>query len=350
MKKGTALAIAVLFAAVLGSPGGAQAQEFKVRTFDIGGDGTHDYIVAEPGTGRVFVSRQTHFMVVDGRTGEVLGDIPDTPRAHGTALVQRLHRGFTTNAGDSTVTMFDLETLAPIKRIPVNVGGLDGIMYDPSIDRVILTNHSEPVGTLVAIDPVAGEIVATVELEDTEPEGAASDGRGRLFVNNEGTSTMQVIDAKTMSVLDSWPLAPCEGPTGIAYDEASQRIISACSDTSVVVDPATGKVVATIPDGDGVDGVAWDHEDKLIYLPAGRDGFITVAHQDSADRYSVVATIPTMIGARTITVDPVTHVVYAFTPEYGPLPPLPPGAPPRPTGRGAPRGPVIGTAFFAISH
>jgi DNA-binding beta-propeller fold protein YncE len=351
MSRSLRVAFVLWATVVLVLSGAAQAQTFKVSKFSIGGEGGHDYIVAEPGTGRVFVSRQTHFMVVDGPSGKVLGDIPNTPGVHGVALAPKWNHGFTTNRGDSTVTMFDLKTLAPIKQIPVAVGGLDGVMYDASIDRVILTNHSKP-GTAVAIDAKTGEITGTAELEDTAPEGAASDGMGRLFVNNEGTSTIQVIEAKTMKVLASWPIAPCEEPTGIAYDAASKRIFSGCSNTSVVTDATTGKVVATIANGDGVDALGWDPAEKLIYIPAGRDGNVTVVHQDSPDHYTVVATVPTMQGTKTLAVDPVKHMVYLFAPEYAPAPPPPPGAPPPQLdarGRG-PRGPLIGTWFFAISH
>jgi DNA-binding beta-propeller fold protein YncE len=326
----------------------AFAQQFKVSKSSIGGEGGHDYIVAEPGTGRVFVSRESHFMVIDGPTARALGDIPNTPGVHGVALVQKYNHGFTTNRGDSTVTMFDLKTLKPLKQIDVAVGGLDGIMYDASIDRVILTNHSRPAGTLVAIDPDMGKITATVELEDTAPEGAASDGNGRLYVNNEGTSTMQVIDSRAMKVVASWRLAPCEGPTGIAYDAASNRIFSGCSNTSVVIDPSTGKVVATIPNGNGVDGLGWDPAEKLLYIPAGRDGNVTVVHQESPDNYKVVATVPTMPGTKTISVDPVSHVAYVFAPEYGPPPA---GDQPPAGGRGGfRRGPITGAWLFAISH
>lgn len=340
----TSLLVVTAFAAAIASSA-TQAQTFKVSKLSIGGDGSHDYIVAEPG-GRVFVSRETHFMVVDGATGKVLGDIADLPGVHGVALVPKWNRGFTTNRGDSTVTEFDLKTLAAIKKIPVAVGGLDGIMYDDSIDRVILTNHSRPVGTAVAIDPSSGAITGTAELEDDSPEGAASDGAGRLFVNNESKNTIQVIDARTMKVLTSWPIAPCEGPTGIAYDKASKRIFSGCSETSVVVDAGSGKVVATIANGDGVDALGWDPAEKLIYIPAGRDGNVTVVHQDSADKYTVVGTVPTMPGGKTIAVDPVKHVAYVFAPEYGPAAA---GAAPAANGR-RPRGPLIGTWFFAISH
>src|SRR5216117_391937 len=270
--------LALLVGAALAWPVASSAQTFKVAKFSIGGDGGTDYLTAEPGTGRVFVSRATHVMVVDGVTGKVTGDIPNTPRTHGIALAPKAGHGFITSAGDSTVEMFDLKTLAVIRRIPIPTGGLDGIMYDDFSDRIILTNHSRPIGTAVALDAKSGDIVGTAELEDNGPEGAASDGKGKIFVNNEGTSTMQVLDVKTMKVLASWTLAPCEGPTGIAYDRTTNRIFSGCSKTSVVVDATTGKIVATIANGDGVDALGWDPVEKLIYIPAGRDSTVTVVH------------------------------------------------------------------------
>jgi len=333
--------------ALLGASSVAHAQSFKVAKYNIGGEGGTDYVTVEPGTDRVFVSRSTHVMVVDGKTGKVLGDIPDTPRMHGIALVPKVNRGFTTNGGDSTVTMFDLQTLAPIRKIHVPTGGLDGIMYDAADDRVILTNHSRPVGTAVAIDPSTGEITGTAELEDTAPEGAAADGHGRIFVNDEEKNQIEVLDAKTMKHIASWPI--CDGPTGIAYDAASNRIFSGCGKQSVVVDAATGKVVATIANGEGVDALGWDPVEKLIYIPAGRDGNVTVVHQDSPDKYTTVATVQTYPGAKTITVDPVNHAAYLFQPEYGPAPTPAPGTP-APTGRFRPRGPVVASWFVAVTH
>jgi DNA-binding beta-propeller fold protein YncE len=227
---------------------------------------------------------------------------------------------------------------------------MDGIMYEDFANRIILTNHSRPIGTTVALDPTTGDIAGTAQLEDNAPEGAASDGRGKIFVNNERTSTMQVIEVKTMKVLASWPLAPCEGPTGIAYDRAANRIFAGCGRTSVVMDATTGKVVASITNGDGVDALGWDPGEKLIYIPAGRDSNVTVVHEDAPDKYTVVATVTTMRGAKTIAVDPVKHMAYLFQPEYGPPPPPAPGAPPPEAGGRSPRGPVIAAWFFAISH
>jgi DNA-binding beta-propeller fold protein YncE len=350
MKSCSIVIRAFALAGVFAATSSVNAQTFKVQKYNIGGDGGTDYLTAEPGTGRVFVSRGTHTMVVDGPTGKVIGDIPDTPRMHGIALAPKSNHGFTTNGGDSTVTMFDLKTLGFIKKIKVPTGGLDGIMYDDFSDRVILTNHSRPIGTVVAIDPTTGDIKGTVELEDNAPEGAASDGKGKVFVNNEGKNTIQVIDAKEMKVLSSWPLAPCEGPTGIAYDRSTNRIFSGCGKTSVVVDPSSGKVVATIANGDGVDALGFDPSEKLIYIPAGRDSSVTVVRETSPDSYTVVATVPTMRGAKTIAVDPIKHVAYLFQPEFGPAPAPAPGTPPPAPGTRPPRGPVIASWFFVISH
>jgi len=345
----------VLIGVALAIPTVSFAQSFSVGKFNIGGDGGTDYLTAESGTGRVFVSRGTHVMVVDGGTGKVLGDIDDTPRTHGIALSRKSGHGFITNGGDSTVTMFDLKSLAVIQKISAGTNGLDGIMYDDFNDRIVLTNHSTPIGTLMEIDAKTGSIVGTVELEDTAPEGAASNGRGTLFVNNERKSTMQVIDVATMKATASWPLAPCEGPTGIAMDRASNRIFVGCSKLSVVIDAASGKVVATIANGNGVDALGWDQSEKLIYIPAGRDGTVTVVREDTPDKYTVVATVNTMAGVKTIAVDPVKHRAYGFTPEYGPAPPSDVSAPTAPSSapggfRFPPRGPVVGAWFFAISH
>ena len=338
----TALALAAALAAA--SP--LHAQTFSVKKYNIGGEGGHDYIVAEAGTGRVFISRGSHVMVVDGPTGKVIGDIPNTPRVHGVAIAPKAGHGFTTNGGDSSVTVFDLKTLAAIKKVAVKVGGLDGIMYDDASDKIILTNHSKP-GTAISLDPVSGDIVGTAELEDNAPEGAASDGQGKLYVNNESKNTIQVLDAKSMKVLSSWPVAPCDGPTGIALDRPSMRIFSGCGKTSVVVNATTGKVVAQIKNGDGVDALGYDPSQKLIYIPAGSDGNVTVVKQDGPEKYKTVATVTTMAGAKTIAVDAVTHTAYALALEYGP----PPANAPAPAaGRGPARGPITGAWLFVITH
>lgn len=339
--------IRALMLALLAVPGVLAAQTFKVEKFSTGGEGGTDYLTADPVTGRVYVSRGTHIMIVDGGSGKVIGDIPDTPRTHGIALAQKDGHGFTTNAGDSTSTMFDLKTMAVIKKVHAGIDGLDGIMYDEASDKILTIDHSHPTGTAVVIDPKTGDVVTRVELTGRGPEGGVSDGKGRIFINLEDKNAIDVVDSKTWKVVETWPIAPCEGPTGIAMDRTTNRIFSGCSKTSVVVDAANGRVVAQIANGEGVDALGWDQSQKLIYIPAGRDGNVTMVHEDGPDKYTVVSTVATMVGAKTIAVDDTHHIAYAFTPVYGPPPA---GAPAPEPGRRGPRGPMVGTWFIRITH
>jgi DNA-binding beta-propeller fold protein YncE len=334
---------AVLLPVVLG------AQSFTVQRTSIGGAGGSDYLAADTATGRVYVSRGTHVMIVDGATGKVVGDIGDTPRVHGIAFVQQSGHGFTTNAGDSTSTMFDLKTMAPIRKVHAGKDGLDGIMYDEATNRILTIDHSKPIGTAVVLDATTGNVVANIVLTGEAPEGGVSDGKGRIFINIEDKNAIDVVDTKTWKVVETWPIDPCDGPTGIAMDRASNRIFSGCSGKSVVVDATTGKVVATLDVGDGVDALGWDQGQKLMYIPAGRDGIVSVYHEDTPDRYTLVATVKTMPGVRTIAVDQKRHVAYGFTPEYGPAPALAAGESP-PAGGRPRRGPVVGAWFFTIAH
>jgi hypothetical protein len=331
-------------------PARLTAQSFTTQKFNIGGDGFFDYMSADSATGHVFVSRGTHVMVVDGATGQVVGDIPNTPRVHGAAIALPENHGFTTNGGDSSSTMFDLKTLAVIKKIPVGIDGLDGFFYDDATDKVLTMNHSRPVGTASVIDAKTGDVVGRVALSGNGPEGVASDGKGRVFVNLEDKNSIDVIDTKTWKVVANWPVAPCEEPAGMAMDRGTNRIFVGCSKTSVVVDAVTGKVVAQIANGEGVDALGWDQSQKLIYIPAGQSGNVTVVHEDTPDKYTVVATVPTMRGARTLVVDGKTHVAYVFTPEFGPAPAPPPGSPPPTPGRRGPRGPILASWLIAIKH
>lgn len=345
---------ALAFVAAMAIPAAAHAQKFTVEKFDIKGEGGTDYLTAENGTGRVFVSRGTHVMVVDGPTGKVIGDIGDTPRMHGIALAAKENHGFTTNAGDSTSSMFDLKTLAVLKKVKAGINGLDGIMYDDATNTILTINHSSPEGTAIVIDAKTGDVKGKVVLSGNAPEGGVSDGKGKIYINIENKNAIDVIDTKTWTKIATWDIAPCDGPTGIAMDRKTNRIMAGCSGTSVIVDASTGKVVAQIKNGDGVDAVGWDQSEKLFYIPAGGSANVTVVHEDSPDKWTTVATVETFkYNLKTIAVDDVKHIAYLFGPEFGPAPaPAPGAAAPTPGrgGRGAPRGPIVAGWFVVIKH
>ena len=219
MRRSAAGIVALLTAAVLALPSAVSAQTFKIEKIDIKGEGAFDYLTVEPSTSRVFVSRGMHVMVMDA-DGKVVGDILDTPGVHGIAFAPKSGHGFTTNGRDSTSTMFDTKTLALVKKVKAGQRGLDGIMYDDFSDKILTIDHSakgQP-GTAVVIDPKTGDVVGTVMLSGDAPEGGASDGKGKIYINIEDKNSIDVIDAKTWKVIANWPIAPCVGPTGIALD------------------------------------------------------------------------------------------------------------------------------------
>ena len=289
-------------------------REFKVvRRFLVGGEGGWDYLVAEPGTSRLFVTRSTHVMVVDRVTGAVLGDIPGTPGVHGVALLPGRHIGFTSNGRDSSVTMFDLTTLAVVGHYPVDARNPDAILYDSASDRLITFNGGSASASV--LDPATGKLLGVVPL-DGKPEAGVGDGRGHVYVNIEDKGELTLFDARTRRVLSTWLLPDCEEPTGLAIDRESRRLFVGCGNsTLLVVDGATGRPVAHLPIGEGVDGVAFEPATRRIFATAGV-GTLTVARQEGADSFLVEAVVPTQPGARTVALDPASHEVYTISAEF----------------------------------
>jgi len=287
-----------------------------IHRINTGGEGGWDYITVDPEGNRLFVSRGTHAMVIDLGRDSVVGDIPNTGGIHGVALAPELNRGFTTNGRDTSVTIFDYNTLALIAVVKIPGRGPDAILYDPVTRRLFTFNGGTSNAT--AIDASNGTVVGTVDLGG-RPEAAVSDG-GKAYVNLEDKSQIAVFDPKTLAVLARWPLAPCEEPSGLAIDHVHQRLFAGCGNkTMAIVDMRTGKVVASPAVGDGVDAAGFDPGTQLAFTSNG-EGTITVVHEDTPDKYTVVQTVPTQRGARTMAVNPKTHRLYTVTAEFGPAP------------------------------
>jgi len=242
----------------------------------------------------------------------VIGDIPDTKGVHGIALAPDLGKGFTSNGGDASVTVFDLKTLKPTSTIKTTGDNPDSIIYDPPTKRVFTFNGKGANST--AIDATTGNVVGTVALGG-KPEEAASDGKGNVYVNLEDKSVLVVFDAKSLAIKNTWPLAPCEGPSAVAIDTVHRRVFSACDKVMVVVNIDTGKVIASPPIGGDPDGNGYDPATGMLFASC-REGLVSVIHQDSADKYSVVTNITTQFGTRTMTLDPKTHHVFTVTADF----------------------------------
>lgn len=314
---------AVLLAACLIAVQSVAAQNYRVvKEIPIGGPGGWDYIAVDTSHDRLYVSHSTHVVVIDLKKDSVIGDIANTPGVHGTAFAPEFNRGFTTNGADTSVTIFNLTTLAEIARVKVTGRNPDALWYDPVTKRVFTFNHSG--GNATAIDAATGTVVGTIPLKGTAVEAGVSDARGHVFVNIEDSNEIIEFDGRSLAVLHTWSIAPCGAPTGLAIDRKTNRLFAGCAENSmiVVVDAATGKVTTTIPAGAGIDAVAFDPATNTVFSSNGGGGSMTVAHQDGADTYTVVATVPTRPRSRTMTIDPKTHKAYMAFAAYQAPPPM----------------------------
>jgi DNA-binding beta-propeller fold protein YncE len=288
-----------------------------VARIKLSGEGGWDYLTMDPDARRLYVAHSTMVQVLDVDTGKVVGEVANTPGVHGVALVPELGRGFTSNGRDSSVTVFDLHTLALVSRIHLTEGAPDAIVYDPASKRVFTLNHAS--GTATAIEAATGSVLGTVAVGGTL-EFAVADGRGTVFVNVEDSSSVAAIDTKSLQVKSRWPLAPGQNPTGLAMDVEHHRLFAGCHNQQmVVVDADSGRVVATLPIGGGTDGTAFDPATSLAFSSNG-EGTLTVIHEDSPAIFAVRGSVATQQGARTLAVDPKTHRVYLATAEFGPVP------------------------------
>jgi DNA-binding beta-propeller fold protein YncE len=284
-----------------------------VNAYKVGGNGGWDYLTADAAARRLYISRATHVIVLDLDSGKMIGDIADTPGVHGIALAPELGRGFVSNGGEGTVSIFDLKTLATSSKVKVG-DNPDAILYDPATKRVFTFNGRSQDST--AIDASKGTVVGTIKL-DGKPEFAASDGKGGIFVNIEDKSELTAIDPGKLVVKSNWALAPCESPSGLSMDRKNRRLFVGCDNKMMaVVNADTGKVLATPAIGDGVDATTFDDETGLAFASCG-EGLLTVVREESPDKFSVAENVPTQPGARTLALDSKTHNVFVVTAKFG---------------------------------
>jgi len=283
-----------------------------IRTVPLAGDDGWDDLAFHQPSHRLFITHGTHVVVIDTADFSVAGDISNTSRVHGVAFAGDL--GFTSNGGDNTVTVFDLKTLQVLKRIAVGKGP-DAILYDPATRKLLTFNGGSKDATV--IDVASQTVDGTIPLGG-KPEFATADGKGKVFVNIEDTSEIAAIDPKTMTVLKRWPLAPCEEPSGLAMDVAHNRLFAGCHNKMMaVVDARSGKIVATPPIGEGVDGNRYDPGTHLAFSSNG-EGTLTVVREVTPSNFKVIETVQTQKRARTMVLDPKSHDVFLVTADFNP--------------------------------
>jgi YVTN family beta-propeller protein len=276
-----------------------------------------DYAYADSGARMLYVTHGNVVHILDLDTQKPVADITGLNRIHGVAIANDLNHGFISDGGDNVVVMFDVKTHAVLQKIPAGKNP-DGIVYDPFSKRVFAFNGRSQ--DVTAIDAASGTVAGTVALGG-KPEFPVSDGKGGLWANVEDKNEIVHLDPKGLTVLHHWAIAPCEGPSGLAFDPAGRRLFAVCDEKKMVaVDADSGKVVATVPIGDGPDAAGYDAEKKLVFSSNG-EGTLTVVKQESPDKYSVLQTVTTEKSARTMALDTKTHKIYLPAAKLGPRPP-----------------------------
>ena len=287
-------------------------------TWKPGGDGGWDYLVFDPQTRRLYVTRPDRVQVIDGDKGTLLGEVPGLDGGHGVALAPEFNRGFASSGKSGTVIVFDLKILQPIGA-PIPVGKKpDAILYEPASKHVFVFNGESKDASV--IDAATARVVATVPLGGG-PEFAVADGKGGLFVNLEDENETLAIDTQKNVVTQHWSLAPGESPSGLAMDPAKHRLFAGCHNKQMaVLDAESGKVLATPPIGAGVDACAFDPGTGYAFASCG-DGTLSVIREDPAKPGGFVTeTTHTQRGARTMALDATTHAVYLATADFEPAP------------------------------
>jgi DNA-binding beta-propeller fold protein YncE len=282
-----------------------------LSTIKVGGAGGWDYLSMDAASRRLYLSRSNRVIVVDVDKEKVVGEVKDTPGIHGIAVVPGRKKGYTSNGGDSTVTVFDLETLTAKARLKVGAVP-DPIIYDPASERVFTFNARGMDAT--AIDTSTDQVVGSVKLGG-RPEFAVADEKGMIYVNIISKDEVVGFDAKELKVKDRWQLTAGAKPTGLAMDRAKRRLFVTCrNEKMVILDADKGKVVGSVTIGKGTDACAFDPGTGLAFSSNG-DGTLTIVAENK-DEYHVLANVKTQERAKTMALDPKTHKVFLPAATY----------------------------------
>lgn len=313
-----------------------------IRTIKLGGEGNWDYVTVDADARRVYIPRSTHIMVVDEDSGKLVGDIMGMNGLHGVAVAPEFNRGFVTGnktEDEGTIYVFDLKTLKLTSSLKSNSMDTDSLIYDPFTKSVFVNNGDGM--NLTVVDAATMKVVGMMPF-NANPEAAAADGNGSIFQDFEDKGQVVEYDAKALMIKNKWPTAPCVSPVGMSMDKTNRRLYVGCRGKGnapgmlIVMNADNGKVVASMPIGIGVDGNVFDPGTGNIFATCrdsgdGKTGATYIFHADSPDKISLLATVKTIYGARTLSLDPKSHHIFSIgTEQNDPVPPTAKNPNPRP--------------------
>jgi len=285
----------------------AQSNYKVLNQIKLQGDGGWDYLAVDDINQHIFVSHGNQVNVVDATTQKEIAIIPETKGVHGIAIANNLNKGYISNGKDSSVTIFDLKTFTITNKIYVTGKNPDAILFDGFSQRLFTFNGKGKNATV--IDVITEKVIGTIDLSG-KPEFAVSNNVGKIYVNIENTNEIVVIDAQLMTIDKRFSIEPGDEPSGLAIDEANNRLFSVCGNKKlIIINANTGKLISWLPIGDGADAVIFDDVTKNIIVSNG-EGTITVAHEEDINTFKIMATIPTEVGAKTLAFNKANHHIY----------------------------------------
>jgi DNA-binding beta-propeller fold protein YncE len=300
-----------------------------LKEIPVGGEGGWDYLSVDSASHRLYVSHATKVVVIDTAADKVVGEVADTPGVHGFVAAPALGRGFSSNGRENKASIVDLKTLQTLSKVDTGQNP-DAILFEPGRGEVYTFDGRGKSATV--FEAATGKVVATIPVGG-KPEFAQADPSvARVYCNIEDLNEVIAIDTKTHTIVNHWPIAPGEEASGLAIDLDHHRLVIGCSNAKMVfMDSATGKVTGSVDAGKGIDATSFDPGTQLAFASAG-DGTVTIAHEDTPDKFTVIQTLATERGARTMTLDPATHKIYLASAQYEAPAPAPAGGgrPPRP--------------------
>ncbi len=312
-----AMAVVSTLALTNPAPAAGSGALYRIaKSVPLGAPEHWDYLYFESVSQRVYLAHGDRIDVFDAQSEKIIGQVP-VDGANGVAIVPAAGKGYAGSRVGKSVVVFDLSTLKVVKTLPAAEDS-DAVVYDPASRRVFIMNGDPH--SMTVIDTASDSVISTIHLSG-QPEFAAVDGAGKLFVNIEDKREIQRVDTKSGKVDATWPIAACDSPHGLAIDNDSHRIFTSCINSKlIVVNAVTGAVVSTLPIGKHSDAAAFDGHLKRVFSSNG-EGTLSVIQQEGADQYKALGDTPTQMGARTMTLDAKSGRIYMVTGDYSEVDP-----------------------------
>jgi YVTN family beta-propeller protein len=315
IRNGRVLGMVATIALAITLPALAQKPYSVQDKWKVGGEGGWDYLVADSGAHRLYITHGGRVEVLDASTGKSIGAITGLKGTHGVALDDSGKYGYISDGGANAVVVFDRTSLQTVASIPAGTNP-DGIAFEPVTKTVWAFNGRSK--DVTVIDANTQKAIATIALPG-KPEFPVADGKGFVFDNIEDRNEIVRLDAKDRKVTATWPVSPCESPSGLAIDRTGRRLFAVCDEKKMaVVNADTGKVIAAPAIGDGPDAAGYDAKSNLAFSSNG-EGTVTIVDASNSS-YKVKQTLVTQQGARTMALDPATGKIYVVTAQFGPRP------------------------------